>query len=79
MSLPKKIAALAAPMVGVVLMLGVPAWAQNSTQPSSETTSATVPKSNVMSKMSAVQHEPGSTTHTAKAAKSSTDLTTGAK
>lgn len=31
MNLPKKIAAMAAPIIGVVLMLGVPAWAQSST------------------------------------------------
>jgi hypothetical protein len=33
----------------------------------------------VVRKMSAGKHEPGSATHTAKAPKSSTDLTTGAK
>jgi len=79
MSLPKKIAAIAAPLAGVVLMIGAPAWAQSSTQPSSETSSATAPKSNVMSRMSEVKHEPGSATHAAKATKGSTDLTTGAK
>lgn len=79
MNLPKKIAAMAAPIIGVVLMLGVPAWAQSSTQPSNENASATPPKPNVTSKMSAVKHEPGSATHTAKATKSSTELTTGAK
>lgn len=78
MSLPKKIAAMAAPVVGVVLMLGLPASAQTA-QPSSETASATAPKSAAMSKMSAVKHEPGSATPTAKAAKTTSDLTTGAK
>ncbi|MGO9401077.1 MAG: hypothetical protein ACLP19_25025 [Xanthobacteraceae bacterium] len=78
MSLPKKIAATAAPIVGVVLMLGVPASAQNA-QPPSETASATAPKSAVMPKMSAVKHEPGNATHAAKAAKTANDLTTGAK
>jgi hypothetical protein len=79
MNLQKKIRAMAAPIVGVVLVLGVPAWAQSSTQPSSETASTTAPKSNVTSKMSAVKHEPGSAVHTAKAPKSSTELTTPAK
>jgi hypothetical protein len=78
MSLPKKIAATAVPVVGVVLMLGVPASAQTA-QPSSETASATAPQSIVRSKMSAVKHEPGSATHAAKAAKTASDLTTGAK
>lgn len=79
MNLPKKIAAVAAPIVGVVLMLGVPAWAQNAAQPSSDTAAANAPKSNVVRKMSAVKHEPGSATHTAKAPKGGTDLATGAK
>ena len=79
MSLPKKIAAMTAPITGVVLMFGVPAWAQSSTQPTSEAASAAAPKSNVMSKMSEVKHETGGAKHTAKAAKSSTDLTTSGK
>jgi hypothetical protein len=78
MSLPKKIAATAAPVVGVVLMLGVPASAQTA-QPSSETASATAPQSIVRSKTSAVKHEQGSAPHAAKAAKTASDLTTGAK
>jgi len=80
MNLPKKIAAVATPIVGVVLMLGVPAWAQSSAQPSGNMASPTAPKSDVIrKKMSADKHEPGSATHTAKAPKSGTDLKTDAK
>lgn len=60
MSLPKKIAAIAAPIAGIVLLLAIPAWAEDAPFRPSNSAGTTSPQKSIEKHHSwLIRHTPG--------------------